>query len=89
MEGKSLETSYSIYRQCDFHLFGPNQKSSDETGDDNRELKIMEELVKRVSDFVEMEHRSGSMQLISAEYVARCMQIAKEDAAAALEALKK
>ena len=47
----------------------------------------MEELVKRVSDFVEMEHRSGAMQLISAEYVARCMQIAKEDAAAALEAL--
>ena len=50
---------------------------------------VMEELVKRVSDFVEMELRSGSMQLISAEYVARCMQIAKEDAAAALEALKK
>ena len=49
----------------------------------------MVELVKRVSDFVEMEHRSGSMQLISAEYVARSMQIAKEDAAAALEALKK
>lgn len=49
----------------------------------------MEKLVKRVSDFVEMEHRSGAMQLISAEYVARCLQIAKEDAAAALEALKK
>lgn len=49
----------------------------------------MEELVKRVSEFVEMEHRSGSMQLISAEYVACCMQIAKEDAVAALDALKK
>ena len=49
----------------------------------------MEELVKRLSDFVEMEHRSGSMQLISAEYVARCMHIAKEDVAAALEVLKK
>lgn len=49
----------------------------------------MEELVKRVNDFVEMEHRSGAMQLISAEYVARCMQIAKVDAAAAIEALKK
>ena len=35
-----------------------------------------------------MEHRSGAMQLISAEYVARCMQIAKEDAEAALKVLK-
>ena len=49
----------------------------------------MEGLVKRVNDFVEMELRSGAMQLISAEYVARCMQIAKEDVAAGLEVLKK
>lgn len=49
---------------------------------------ITEELKKRVTDFVEMEQRSGSMQLMTAEYVARCIQIAKEDAAEALEALK-
>ena len=47
---------------------------------------ITEELKKRVADFVEMEQRS--MQLMTAEYVARCIQIAKEDAAEALEALK-
>ena len=49
---------------------------------------ITEELKKRVADFVEMEQRSGSMQLMTAEYVARCIQIAKEDAFEALEALK-
>lgn len=48
---------------------------------------ITEELKKRVADFVEMEQRC-SMQLMTAEYVARCIQIAKEDAAEALEALK-
>ena len=50
---------------------------------------ITEELKKRVPEFVEMEQRSGSIQLMTAEYVARCMQIVKEDAAEALEAIKK
>ena len=49
-------------------------------------IMITEELKKRVADFVEMEQRSGSMQLITSEYVARCMQ---EDAVEALETLKK
>ena len=49
---------------------------------------ITEELKKRVADFVEMEQRSCSMQVMSPEYVARCMQISMEDAAEALEALK-
>ncbi|WOG11525.1 hypothetical protein RJT08_20195 [Bacteroides caccae] len=52
-------------------------------------IMITEELKKRVADFVEMEQRSGSMQLITSEYVARCMQIAEEDAVEALETLKK
>ena len=50
---------------------------------------ITEELKKRVTEFVEMEQRSGSIQLMTAEYVARGMQIVKEDAAEALEAIKK
>lgn len=52
-------------------------------------IMITEELKKRVADFVEMEQRFGSMQLITSEYVARCMQIAEEDAVEALETLKK
>ena len=52
-------------------------------------IMITEELKKRVADFVEMEQRSGSMQLITSEYVARCMQIDEEDAVEALETLKK
>ncbi|MGR5577827.1 hypothetical protein [Bacteroides thetaiotaomicron] len=45
---------------------------------------ITGELKKRVANFLEMEQRSGSMQLMTAEYVA-CMQIAKEDAAELLK----
>ncbi|GKH21439.1 hypothetical protein CE91St9_30310 [Bacteroides thetaiotaomicron] len=55
----------------------------------NLKIMITEELKKRVTEFVEMEQRSGSIQLMTAEYVARCMQIVKEDAAEALEAIKK
>ena len=40
---------------------------------------ITEELKKRVADFMEKEQRSGSMSLMTAEYVARCIQIAKVD----------
>lgn len=50
---------------------------------------ITEELKKHVADFGEVEQHSGSMQLMTSEYVARCMQIAEEDAAEALETLKK
>lgn len=49
---------------------------------------ITEELKKKVADFVEMEQRSSTMQLMTLEYVARCMQIIEEDAAEALETLK-
>lgn len=47
---------------------------------------ITKELKKKVSDFVEMEQRSDSMQLMIPECITRYMQIAKEDAA---EAFKK
>lgn len=50
---------------------------------------ITEELKKKVADFVEMEPRFGSMQLMTSEYVARCIQISLEDAVEALEVLKK
>ena len=50
---------------------------------------ITQELKKCVADFVEMEQCSGSMQLMTSEYVARCMQIAREDAAEVLEVLNK
>ena len=36
---------------------------------------LTEELKKKVADFVEMEQRLCSTQLMTAEYVARCMQI--------------
>ena len=42
---------------------------------------ITEELKKRVADFIEMEQRSGSMQVIAPLYLARCMQISQEDTA--------
>lgn len=48
---------------------------------------ITEELKQRVTDFVEMEHRSCSMDLITPEYIARSLQINREDAAEALESL--
>ncbi|MFT0549743.1 hypothetical protein ACMSDS_03120 [Bacteroides thetaiotaomicron] len=44
---------------------------------------------KKVADFVDMEQRSGSMQLMTSEYVARCMQISLEDVTEVLKALKK
>lgn len=51
---------------------------------------ITEELKKRVTDFVGMEQRNGeSLCMLTAEYVARCMQISLEDVIEALEALKK
>lgn len=48
---------------------------------------ITEELKNRVADFIEMEYRSCSMDLITPDYVARSLQISREDAAEALEAL--
>ena len=51
---------------------------------------ITEELKKRVTDFGGMEQRNGeSLCMLTAEYVARCMQISLEDVIEALEALKK
>lgn len=50
---------------------------------------ITEELKKHVAEFVEIEQRSCSMDLMTSEYVARSFQITKKDAAEALEALKK
>ena len=52
-------------------------------------IMITKELKKRVVDFIKMEQRLDSMQFMTAEYVFRCMQISKEDAFEALEALKK
>lgn len=48
---------------------------------------ITEELKKRVAEFIEMEQRSCSMEVMTPEYVARCMQISIDDAAEALEQL--
>lgn len=50
---------------------------------------ISEELINRISDFIEMEHRSCSMDLITPEYVARSMQINYEDAVEVLDILLK
>lgn len=50
---------------------------------------ITEELKKRVADFIEMEQRSCSMQMITSEYIARCLQISIDDAVWSLEALRK
>lgn len=50
---------------------------------------INEELKRRVADFIEMERRSCSMDLITPEYVARSLQISREDAAEALDILIK
>ena len=52
-------------------------------------IMITKKLKKRVVDFIKMEQRLDSMQFMTAEYVVRCMQISKEDAFEALEALKK
>ena len=54
----------------------------------NQERKI-QKMKKKVADFVDMEQRSGSMQLMTSEYVARCMQISLEDVTEVLKALKK
>lgn len=48
-----------------------------------------EDLKKRVAEFIEMEQRSGSMEVMTPEYIARCMQISLDDAAEALKALKR
>ncbi len=50
---------------------------------------ITRELIDRIADFIEMEHRSCSMDLITPEYVARSLQIDYEDAVEALGVLKK
>ena len=50
---------------------------------------ISEELINRISDFIETEHRSCSMDLITPEYVARSMQINCEDAVEVLDILLK
>ena len=49
---------------------------------------ITEDLKKRVAEFIEMEKRSCSMEVISPEYLARCMQLSMEDAKEVLEVLK-
>ena len=53
-----------------------------------RRLYYTEELKKRVGEFMEMEQRSCSMEVMTPEYVARCMQISIDAAAEALELLK-
>lgn len=50
---------------------------------------IPEELKQKVADFIEMEQRSCSMSVMSAEYVARCLQISREDAEEALADLRR
>lgn len=62
------------------------QEYNDKKSDTNM---ITEDLKKRVAEFIEMEQRSCSMDVMTPEYVARCMQISLEDAAEALKALKK
>lgn len=53
----------------------------------NKKNMITEDLKKRVTEFIEMEQRSCSMEVMTPEYVARCMQISIEDATEALEQL--
>lgn len=48
---------------------------------------LTESIRRRVADFVEMERRSCSMQVMTPEYVARCLQISIDDAAEALGTL--
>ena len=48
----------------------------------------MEELKKRVAEFIEIGQSSCSMQVMSPEYVARCMQISLDDASEAIELLE-
>ena len=62
------------------YLLGP-QKTDKSRYNESLNLKFMltEELKKKVADFVEMEQRLCSTQLMTAEYVARCMQISLED----------
>lgn len=50
---------------------------------------VNEELKRQVADFIEMEQRSCSMDLITPDYVARSLQISRKDAAEALEILFK
>lgn len=39
----------------------------------------IEELKKQIADLVEMEHRSGSMEVITPLYVARMLNVPLED----------
>ena len=39
----------------------------------------MEDLKKRISDLIEMEHRSGSMDVITPLYVSRMLNVPLED----------
>lgn len=48
-----------------------------------------EGLKQEVADFIEIERRSCSMDLMIPVYVARCLQISIEDAAWALNELQK
>lgn len=50
---------------------------------------ISEELMRKVADFIEMEQRSCSMSVMTAEYIARCLQISREDAEEVLVALRR
>lgn len=47
----------------------------------------MEELKKNIQDLVEMEHRSGSMEVITPIYVARMLNVPIEEVETAMKEL--
>lgn len=47
----------------------------------------MEELKKHIQDLIEMEHRSGSMEVITPIYVARMLNAPQEEVESAMKEL--
>lgn len=47
----------------------------------------MEELKKRIQNLIEMEHRSGSMEVNTSIYVARMLNVPLEDVESAMKEL--
>ena len=47
----------------------------------------MEELKKRIQNLIEMEHRSGSMEVITPLYVSRMLNIPLEEVESAMKEL--
>lgn len=77
-----------IYEAKDGKYGEDGSESLDQYMTNNNKNMITEELKKRVAEFIEMERRSCSMEVMTPEYIARCMQISLEDAAEAMKLLQ-